>query len=132
MDLVQLAYGAALLACCVIATWNGEKEERYTVVAVAVASLLSPAVQTAARGQLQIGILLIDILFLGFILHVAYGSKKLWPTIASGIQLAAVMVHLAPALTSSISGKVYGNAGAFWAYLILLTLALGSLAEARK
>lgn len=132
MDLVQLSYGAALLTCCVIATWRGEREERHTVVAVALASFLSPLVQTKATGQLQLGILMVDLLFLGFIFHIAYRSRKFWPILAAGIQLAAVSVHLAPAITSSISGKAYGNAGAFWAYLILLTLTLGSLSETRK
>ena len=132
MDLVQLTYGTALLSCCVIATWKGEREERYTVVAVAAASLLSPLVQTTETSQIQIGILLVDLLFLGFILHLAYNSRKFWPLLAAGVQLAAVTVHLAPAITSSISGKAYGNAGAFWAYLILLALTLGSLCETRK
>ena len=132
MNIVQLSYGAALLTCCVIATWKGEREERHTVIAVALASFLSPLAQTGSTNELQLGILFVDLLFLGFILYIAYNSRKLWPILAAGIQLAAVTVHLAPAIASSITGKAYGNAGAFWAYLILLTLTVGSLSETRK
>lgn len=132
MGPIQIFYGSALLSCCAIVAWKGEKEEKSITIAVVIASIISPFMQTSQTSELQFGLLAIDLFFLLFSIYVTLNSKKMWPIFVSGIQLSALMIHIAPAVNSSVSGKVYGNVGALWSYIILISLIWGSLVETRK
>ena len=70
--------------------------------------------------------LVVDLaVFVGFLV-VALRSERFWPLWVAGLQLTTIVGHLLKALESGLLPKAYGAALIFWAYLIVLILAVGT------
>ena len=69
----------------------------------------------------------IDILALLALILLAIRSDRFWPMWASAFHLLAVAVHTAVMMAPQITPWGFATGAVFWAYPMLLALAIGSL-----
>ena len=101
------------------------------VVGVIATELVLPA--PAFRfASVETHLLLVDIaVFLGFT-WVALRSERFWPLWIAGLQLTAIFGHMLKAVDVGLFSRAYAAALVFWAYPMLLILALGTWRGQRR
>ena len=127
----KIAFGMIFFASCGSALWRGHGNERLTAIALMIAAFASPFLQTSRFFQPESGILLIDVLLLGYLIWLALRSDRFWPLYAAGFQVVGASIHLARFADSGVLHSAYATAQIFWAYPVLLTLMFGTWFEAR-
>ncbi|AMO72529.1 hypothetical protein AZE99_12320 [Sphingorhabdus sp. M41] len=75
------------------------------------------------------GIFGIDIVGLLALIYLTLKSDRFWPMWASAFQLLAVTIHTAMMVAPQITPWAFGTGAVFWAYPMLLALAIGSLEQ---
>ncbi len=75
---------------------------------------------------LEVGIFAIDIVGLFALLCLTIKSDRFWPMWATAFQLLAVTIHTAMMVDPQITPWAFGTGAVFWAYPMLLALAIGS------
>ena len=128
---LHLLFILALISCCGVAFWLGRNSERATAAALVSAALISPLVQTSDFMHPETGILLIDVLLLGYLLVLAMRSDRFWPMWAAGFQIVGTFIHVAALVDKTVWPGAYATAQVFWAYPVLLALGIGTWLEAR-
>jgi uncharacterized membrane protein len=114
---------------------RGKSDERQVglifVVGVIATELVLPA--PAFRfASVETHLLLVDIaVFLGFT-WVALRSERFWPLWIAGLQLTAIFGHVLKAVDVGLFSRAYAAALVFWAYPMLLILALGTWRGQRR
>lgn len=81
----------------------------------------TPWVRTEAE------IFAIDIVALLALILLSIKSDRFWPMWASAFQLLAVTIHTAVMMEPQITPWAFATGAVFWAYPMLLALAIGSL-----
>jgi hypothetical protein len=77
-------------------------------------------------------VMMVDIaVFAGF-LFVALRSDRFWPLWIAGLQLTTMMGHIMKAIDVELLPRAYAAAMAFWAYPIVLILAIGTYRQQRR
>ncbi|MEO9599768.1 hypothetical protein [Parasphingorhabdus sp.] len=74
----------------------------------------------------QVGIFAIDIVALLALIHLTLQSDRFWPMWATAFHLLAVTVHTAMMVAPEVTPWAFATGAAFWAYPMLLALAIGS------
>ena len=79
----------------------------------------------------------IDIVVLLAFIHLTLKSDRFWPMWVTAFQLLAVTIHTIVMVVPQITPWAFATGAVFWAYPMLLTLAIGScehipLASGRK
>lgn len=119
-----------LLALVVLyALLRGSRDERL----VATISLVGTVVTTLVLAPfehrfatVETPVMAVDLaVFAGFLM-VAIRSDRFWPLWVAGLQLTTMLGHLFKALDSDLLPKAYAAALNFWAYPIVLILAVGT------
>lgn len=127
MEPAQLSFFVMLFGTSVLAFKFGEKPEIQVAVAVAVAATVTPLAETTMFENTEFGILLVDLCLLALLLKVVFTTDRRWAIFASGFHLATILTHAAPMLVPGLLPGAYATASVFWAYLVLGSLAVGSL-----
>lgn len=97
------------------------------------------SVSTLVAGQLfgtswagvQVGIFVIDIVVLFALIHLTLRSERFWPMWATAFHLPAVIIHTVMMIAPQITPWAFATGTAFWAYPMLLALAIGSCEHVR-
>jgi len=105
-----------------------------------IGSLLTLAVAQSfgtSWTKVEVGIFAIDIIVLLAFIYLALKSDRFWPIWAAAFQLLAVIIHSAMIVAAPVTPWAFGTGAVFWAYPMLLALAIGSsehepLARRRK
>src|SRR5262249_6597211 len=92
--------------------------------ALATHLLISPLAQRFAG--VETPVMLVDFAVFGGFLGVALRSERFWPLWVAGLQLTTMMGHILKAIDLDLLPRAYGAAMTFWAYPILLILAIGT------
>ncbi len=79
----------------------------------------------------EVGIFAIDIVALVAFIHLAINSDRFWPMWATAFHLLAVTIHTAMLAAPEIAPWAFATGAAFWAYPMLLALAIGSYEHAQ-
>src|SRR5438045_9465493 len=125
-----------LLALVVLyAVTRGSRDERY----VALICLFGAAVTTLVLSPLaerfqgvEMPVFAVDIaVFVGF-LAVALRSERFWPLWVAGLQLTTLMGHAVEGLDTTLLPRAYAASLNFWAYPIILILAVGTWRHQRR
>lgn len=133
-------YYIFLFACCGYAIARGTRSE-YFGAAIMIFGSFSTLVVARSFGSswssLEVGIFAIDIVVLLAFIHLTLKSDRFWPMWATAFQLLAVTIHTAMMVAPQITPWAFGTGAVFWAYPMLLALAIGScehmpLAPGRK
>ena len=125
-----------LLALVVLyALVRGSRDERHValicVVGAVVPTLALSPLAERFRG-VERPVMLVDLaVFVGF-LAVALRSERFWPLWVAGLQRTTIMGHALKGIDSSLLPRAYAAALNFWAYPIVIILAVGTWRSHRR
>lgn len=124
-----------LALVAVYAFIRGRRDERVVGVILVVGVIATHYAWTPLHQRfagLETHVMAIDVaVFAGF-LWVALRSDRFWPLWIAGLQLTAILGHLLKAVDVGLFSRAYGAALMFWAYPIVLILALGTWRGVRR
>lgn len=115
-----------LLTVCAIAVWRGQDEERLAAGGELATWALTLVVFKARSDDIQWAVFAIDAALLALLFWIALRSKRYWPLFAAGLQLLAVVTHVARALDTQVSGWAYLTAGLVFNYVTLFVIGYGA------
>jgi hypothetical protein len=126
-------YYLFLVVCCGCAILRGSRAE-YSGAAIMIIGSLS----TLAVGRLfgtswtsvEGGIFAIDLAGLVALIYVALAFDRFWPIWAAAFHLLAVSIHTAMLVAPQVTPWAFATGAVFWAYPMLLALAIGSYEHA--
>lgn len=130
-----LAFRLALIATVVYALIRGGRDERIVAITCILGSLathflISPAYERFQ--SVETAVMLIDGTVLGAFVVVALQSNRFWPLWVAGLQLTTLLSHLLKTIEANLIPRAYSASLAFWAYPILLILAVGTWRARRR
>ena len=101
------------------------------VLGVIATELVLPPVRERFNG-VETNLMLVDLaVFAGF-LWVALRSDRFWPMWIAGFQLTAILGHVLKLVDAQLFSRAYAAALVFWAYPMLLILAVGTWRNTRR
>lgn len=124
-----MAFRLLLALVVLYALVRGSRDERYVALicllgAVVTTVVLAPLAQRFAA--VEAPVMAVDLaVFVGF-LAVALSSHRFWPLWVAGLQLTTMLGHVLKAVESDLLPRAYGAALNFWAYPIIVILAIGT------
>lgn len=134
MDRV-LIFRALMFGVCGYALFRGKTDARIVAAVFLVGDLATLALRSPIAGSyssVETGIMVVDVVaFLAFT-YAALISDRFWPLWVSGLQLTTSMGHVLKAVDSHLMPLAYAAALRFWAYPILIILAIGTWRSQRR
>ena len=124
-----------LVLVALYALLRGKRDERqvgliFVIGVIATELVLPPARERFASVETRL--MLVDLaVFAGF-LWVALRSERFWPLWMAGLQLTAILGHVLKAVDVELFARAYAAALVFWAYPMLLVLAVGTWRNQRR
>lgn len=122
-------FHALLILICGYAFLSGRRDERIVAATCVIASIATRLAISPVDDRylgVELGVLAVDIAtFLAFT-GVALRSERFWPLWIAGLQLTTSLAHLLKAFEADLFWIAYAAAGRFWAYPILVILAVGT------
>lgn len=122
-------YYIFLVACCGYTIYRGSRSE-YFGAAIMIIGSVSTLVVSRLFGtswtSVEVGIFAVDIVAFFALIYLAFKSDRFWPIWATAFQLLAVTIHPTMMVMPRITPWAFGTGAVFWAYPMLLALALGS------
>jgi len=137
MMLYLLFYGFWVLQAAV-AAWSlvaGGASERLATIMMCLAAVLTGVVGGASNTHWhapQLGVLAVDIMLLIGLSALALRSDRFWPLTVASLQLIAVLTHPALWIDPRILPFGYAFMQGFWAYPMMLLVALGAWRHHRR
>ncbi|MFC5374687.1 hypothetical protein ACFPIF_19170 [Brevundimonas faecalis] len=105
---VQIGLTALLVVVAVLALWRGGRLERLAMMAVIIATLVTPLVQnTADLHAPQWSIMAVDAALFLFLAALAWRYSPAWLLWAAAFQLITVATHVGYALNLDIVSRAY-------------------------
>jgi hypothetical protein len=118
-----------LLAVVVLyAFLRGSRDEQYVgIICVAgwVGTYLVLSPLKARYESVEMPVVAVDLVVLAGFLAIALRSERFWPLWVAGLQLTTLMGHCLKGIDSHLLPRAYAVALGFWAYPIVLILAIG-------
>jgi hypothetical protein len=125
MDRLMI-YRALMYGVCGYALIRGRTEARIVALVFLVANLATLALRSSTYSSMETSVLVVDTLaFFGFT-YAALISDRFWPLWVSGFQLTSGMGHVFKAIDTHLMPLAYAAALRFWAWPILIILAIGT------
>jgi nicotinamide riboside transporter PnuC len=124
-----------LVLVALYALLRGKRDERqvgliFVIGVIATELVLPPARERFASVETRL--MIVDLaVFAGF-LWVALRSERFWPLWMAGLQLTAILGHVLKAIDVELFARAYAAALVFWAYPMLLVLAVGTWRNERR
>lgn len=124
-----------LVLVVLFAFLRGSRDERQVALICMVGAILTTVVLSplAQRFEsVEARVMVVDlVVFAGFLL-VALRSERFWPLWVAGLQLTTILGHLLKGLEGDLLPRAYAAALNFWAYPIVLILAIGTWRNHRR
>lgn len=116
--------------CLIFSLIFGGKPERASALALLSALILTIFAillrSGVGFGTLAHNLALIDCLLLLCLTGIALRANRLWTIVLAGLQLSLVLVHASKALYPALPAASYGIFAQFWAWPMIVTLAVGT------
>lgn len=122
-------YFVYMFAGCGYAVYRGGRFEYIgaaVMVGGSVATFIGLAVLDTPWTGFYTSTFAIDMLVLLALIHLAIVSDRFWPLWMAGFHLVAVLVHAATMLVPDTATWALATGAAFWAYPMILALAIGA------
>ncbi len=131
MDRV-IIYRTLMYGVCGYAMFRGKADARIVGFVFLVGDLATLALRSSTYSSVETSVFVIDIIaFLAFT-YAALISERFWPLWVSGLQLTTSMGHVFKLIDSQLLPLAYAAALRFWAYPILIILAIGTWRSDRR
>jgi hypothetical protein len=129
------AFRIILVLVTLYAFLRGSRDEQQVGVICIVGTLATQLVLSPLNQRFE-GIetqaMVVDVaVFAGF-LAIALRSDRFWPLWVAGLQLTTIMGHFLKGIDTDLLPRAYGAALTFWAYPIVLILAIGTWRRQRR
>jgi hypothetical protein len=125
-----------LLALVVLyALLRGKRDERHVGIIFVIGVVATEFVLPPARerfADVETKLMLVDLAVFAGCLWVALRSDRFWPLWIAGLQLTAMLGHVLKAVDVQLFARAYAAALVFWAYPMLLILAMGTWRSHRR
>jgi len=124
-----------LFCICLYALWRGGRDERLVASLCLIgtlATLLAISPLSVRYKGVEHGLALVDLAVLAGFVTVALTSQRFWPLWVAGFQLTTTFGHGLKAIDSNLLPQAYGASLQFWAYPILIILAVGTWRRQRR
>jgi hypothetical protein len=128
MDRIVL-YRLLMYGICGYALYRGKLEARIVALVFLVANFATLTLRSHLATQyssVEAAVFIIDVLAFIAFTCAAIISDRFWPLWVSGLQLTSSMGHLLKVVDESLVPLAYAAALRFWAYPILIILAIGT------
>jgi len=127
-------FAVLLVVSCVHALWRGGRAEQvfatgYVVGVILTHFAISPG-EAHYRGA-ELGVLMVDSLFLLFTVAIALVSTRFWPMWLAAIQALPVISQLA-VMMPGVANYTYWNAIVLWSYPTLFILMVATERHQRR
>ena len=122
-------YYMFLAGCCGYAILRGSRSEYWGAGIMIVGSLATLAVGKWLENtwtSVEAGIFSIDLFALAALVLLVIKTDRFWPIWATAFHLLAVTVHSVMLVAPQITPWAFATGTAFWAYPMLLALAIGA------
>lgn len=114
---------------------RGKRDERHVGLIFVIGVIATELVLPPARerfASVETRLMFVDLaVFAGF-LWVALRSERFWPLWMAGLQLTTILGHVLKAIDVELFARAYAAALVFWAYPMLLILAVGTWRNQRR
>jgi hypothetical protein len=131
MDRV-LIYRVLMYGICGYALYRGKADARIVAAVFLVGNLATLLLRSSTYASIETSVFVIDVVaFLAFT-YAALISDRFWPLWVSGLQLTTSMGHVFKLIDSHLLPLAYAAALRFWAYPILIILAVGTWRSHRR
>jgi hypothetical protein len=130
-----MAFRLFLALVVLYALLRGSRDERHVALICLVGAVLTTLVLSplAERFEsVETPVMLVDLAVLAGFIAVALRSERFWPLWISGLQLTTIMGHVLKEVDLDLLPRAYGAALNFWAYPIVLILAIGTWRTQRR
>lgn len=118
-------YLIALIAVLIVVLRIGEKESRFAILALVVASVMTVAALYLSRTRFEIfsfSVVSVDLALFAVYLGQALRSRRYWTLCLPAFQLINCVTHLAKLAAPDIVPRVYSAGQGFWAYPMLAVI----------
>ena len=126
----------ALLICvlgCGYATWRGGRPERIFGWVLLVGWTFSPfLINTRDWLNPQWAEAAVDLIVLAVLLWLAFTSDRYWPMWGAAFWGLGVLMHVTMLIDRRVPPWSYRTAAAIWSWVVLFTLVIGTMVEARR
>ena len=124
-----------LVLVALYALLRGKRDERqvgliFVIGVIATELVLPPAHERFASVETRL--MFVDLTVFSGFLWVALRSERFWPLWMAGLQLTTILGHVLKAIDVELFARAYAAALVFWAYPMLLILALGTWRNQRR
>jgi hypothetical protein len=131
MDRV-LIYRVLMYGICGYALYRGKTDARIVAGVFLIGNLATLLLRSSTYASVESSVFVIDVLaFLAFT-YAALISDRFWPLWVSGLQLTTSLGHVFKLIDSHLLPLAYAAALRFWAYPILIILAVGTWRSHRR
>ena len=132
-----IVFELSFIACLIYAMRCGGKPERASAAALACANIVSIAAiylpsRAAGFGSFAEPLAVIDFLLLLGLVWISLRANRLWTIVLSGLQLSLVLIHVSKALYPALPAASYGIFAQFWAWPMILAVAIGTRNHRRR
>jgi hypothetical protein len=124
-----------LVLVALYALLRGKRDERHVGIILVVGVLATELALPPVRERfatIETNVMVVDVVVFAGFLWVALRSDRFWPLWIAGLQLTAILGHLLKAVDAGLFARAYGAALYFWAYPMLLILAVGTWRSRRR
>ena len=130
-----ILFRVGLLLVVAYAFLRGRRDEKQVALICLVGTLVTTFVVAPLSNRyegLELSVMLVDIAMLGAFVAIALRSARFWPLWIAGLQLTTILGHVLKAVGGDLVSKAYGMALGFWAYPIIIILAVGTWRTSRR
>lgn len=135
MHSLVILFRLLLVLVAAYAFWRGSRDERLAAgicLAGAIASKLLVSPFEGRYFAVEPAVMAIDLAMLAAFVHIALRSDRFWPLWIAGLQLTTILGHALMAVGGDLVPRAYGMALGFWAYPIVLILAVATWRSRRR
>jgi hypothetical protein len=118
-----------LALVAIYALVRGRRDERIVGIVLVLGVIATHYAWTPVHQRfaaLEYNVMAVDLVVFAGFLWVALRSDRFWPLWIAGLQLTAIFGHMLKLVDSGLFSRAYGAALMFWAYPIVLILAIGT------
>jgi hypothetical protein len=124
-----------LVLVALYAVLRGKRDERQVGIILVLGVLATELALPPVRQRFaafEANLMIVDVIVFAGFLWVALRSDRFWPLWIAGLQLTAILGHVLKAVDATLFARAYGAALVFWAYPMLLILAIGTWRSRRR